>query len=147
MVDTLTRRKRSWNMSRIRGEDTQPEKAVRSALHRMGFRFALHRRDLPGKPDIVLPRHRVIVFVHGCFWHRHKQCKYAYKPKSRKAFWQNKFTENMRRDRRTERALRRSGWKVVIVWECWTERPEELAEKLRTLVRINLRNRLPGVHR
>ncbi|MDO9541304.1 MAG: hypothetical protein Q7J98_03160 [Kiritimatiellia bacterium] len=82
MTDILTPGKRSWNMSRIRDKNTKPEKIVRSALHRMGFRFSLHRKDLSGKPDIVLPKHRTVVFVHGCFWHRHKNCKYAYTPKS-----------------------------------------------------------------
>jgi DNA mismatch endonuclease (patch repair protein) len=96
-------------MSRIRSTDTAPERAVRSILHRMGFRFRLHRRDLPGTPDVVLPRHRTVVFVHGCFWHRHPECRYAYEPKSRQEFWRAKFAANVTRDRRHIRDLRRLG--------------------------------------
>jgi DNA mismatch endonuclease (patch repair protein) len=129
-MDTLSRERRSWNMSRIRGRDTRPEKIVRSALHRMGFRFRLHRRGLPGSPDIVLPRHRVAIFVHGCFWHRHPRCRFAYTPKSRLEFWSRKFEENKARDRRARRALRRQGWRVLTVWECQTEKPAALAEYL-----------------
>ena len=105
-------------MSRIRDRDTKPEKVVRSALHRMGFRFRLHRRDLPGSPDIVLPKHGAVIFVHGCFWHRHARCRYAYTPKSRVEFWQRKFQQNVERDRRVQRELRRLGWKIIVVWEC-----------------------------
>ncbi|MBU1162905.1 MAG: DNA mismatch endonuclease Vsr, partial [Proteobacteria bacterium] len=86
-MDIISKEKRSWNMSRIRGKDTKPEIIVRSMLHRMGYRFRLHRKDLPGKPDIVLPKYKTVIFVHGCFWHRHKGCKYAYTPKSRVKFW------------------------------------------------------------
>lgn len=130
MVDRLTVRERSWNMSRIRGKDTKPEMAVRSVLHRMGFRFRLHRKDLPGKPDIVLPKHNTVVFVHGCFWHRHKDCKYAYTPKSRVKFWQAKFKENSSRDRRDQAALRAAGWNVVVVWECELRDLDRLATRL-----------------
>lgn len=129
-METLSKRRRSWNMSRIRGADTQPEKSVRSLLHRMGCRFRLHRRDLPGTPDIVLPKHRTVVFVHGCFWHRHAACKYAYTPKSRIAFWQKKFKENCERDRRHNRQLRRRGWHVVTVWECDVQRLDRLQRRL-----------------
>lgn len=117
-MDSLSKERRSWNMGRIRGKDTKPEKVVRSMLHRMGYRFRLHRRDLPGKPDIVLPKYRTVVFVHGCFWHRHKGCKYAYEPKTRKRFWQQKFDENVARDRAARRALCRLGWTSIVVWEC-----------------------------
>lgn len=129
-MDRLTKEHRSWNMSRIRGGDTKPEKIVRSTLHRMGYRFRLHRRDLPGTPDIVLPRHRTVIFVHGCFWHRHPRCKYAYTPKSRQAFWEEKFAANVVRDQRTQRRLRRMGWRVIVVWECEARKPERLVEKL-----------------
>ena len=107
-------------MSRIRGTNTTPERIVRSVLHRMGYRFRIHRKDLPGKPDIVLPKHRLVFFVHGCFWHRHRRCKYAYTPKSHKEFWESKFRENVRRDRHVERQLRDIGWHVIMVWECET---------------------------
>ena len=123
MVDRLSPEHRSWNMSRIRGRNTQPELAVRSALHRAGYRFRLHRKDLPGRPDIVLPKHRTVVFVHGCFWHRHPGCRFAYTPKSRVAFWQKKFDDNVARDRRNVRALRALGWRVITVWECQTGSP------------------------
>ena len=117
-MDILTKEKRSWNMSRIRGKDTKPEKIVRSVLHKDGFRFRLNRKDLPGKPDIVLPKYQSVIFVHGCFWHRHPRCRFAYNPKSRVKFWQNKFSENVERDRFVKKELRKMGWKVIVVWEC-----------------------------
>ena len=117
-MDRISKAHRSWNMSRIRGKDTTPERLVRSALHRMGYRFRLHRKDLPGKPDIVLPKHRVVIFVHGCFWHRHPRCRYATTPKTNRTFWNAKFKANIERDRRVRRELRKLGWKVVVVWEC-----------------------------
>lgn len=123
MVDRLTREHRSWNMSRIRGRNTAPEKQVRSALHRAGYRFRLHRQDLPGRPDIVLPKHHTVIFVHGCFWHRHKNCRFAYTPKSRVRFWQDKFQSNVERDRRNVRALRALGWRIMTVWECEAASP------------------------
>ena len=130
MVDRLTVSHRSWNMSRIGGKDTKPEKIVRSLLHRMGYRFRLHRKDLPGKPDLVLPKYHTVVFVHGCFWHRHKGCKYAYTPKSRPEFWQAKFDANVDRDRRAQRELRRRGWRVLTIWECQTAQLQSLARRL-----------------
>ena len=120
MVDRISREHRSWNMSRIRSRDTKPEKIVRSLLHRMGYRFRLHRKDLPGKPDIVLPKYQTVIFVHGCFWHRHPRCRFAYTPRSRVHFWQKKFADNIARDQRVRRQLRRLGWKVIVVWECQT---------------------------
>ena len=118
MTDIVSGRRRSEMMAGIRGRDTAPERAVRRVAHRMGLRFRLHRKDLPGRPDLVFPRHRLAVFVHGCFWHRHEGCRYAYTPKSRVAFWTRKFAENVTRDRRNEDALRDLGWRVLIVWEC-----------------------------
>jgi len=141
MTDILTPQKRSWNMSRIRCKDTKPERLVRSLLHRMGFRFVLHRKNLPGKPDVVLPKHGIAVFVHGCFWHRHKGCKYAYTPKSRIKFWLNKFRDNTQRDKRNKIALRKIGWRVVTVWECWTEKPDLLSKKLEVLMNVRKRCR------
>ncbi len=104
-MDSLTDDQRSWNMSRIKGRNTKPELAVRSLLHRKGFRFRLHRKDLPGIPDIVLPRFMTIILVHGCFWHRHSGCRYAYIPKSRAEFWQEKFVKNVNRDEEVRKAL------------------------------------------
>ena len=135
MTDRLTKERRSWNMSRIRGRDTTPELRVRSLLHSLGYRFRLHVASLPGKPDIVLPKWKRIVLVHGCFWHRHSGCKFAYTPKSRLSFWTNKFTENVKRDLRTERQLRELGWRVVTVWECQICHPERLAKRLTARIR------------
>jgi DNA mismatch endonuclease (patch repair protein) len=117
MVDTLTPERRSWNMSRIRSKNTKPEIMVRSILHRLGYRFSLHRK-LPGRPDIVLPKYRAVIFVHGCFWHRHKGCRDASKPGTRPEFWQKKFSDNTSRDKRNCAELRKLGWEVIVIWEC-----------------------------
>ncbi|MBK6486122.1 MAG: DNA mismatch endonuclease Vsr [Gemmatimonadetes bacterium] len=118
MADIVDRATRSRMMAGIGGKDTAPELAVRRFLHREGFRFRLHRRDLPGRPDIVLPRYGVVVLVHGCFWHRHTRCRYATTPASNREFWIAKFQQNVSRDRRNARDLRRLGWRPVVVWEC-----------------------------
>jgi len=120
-------------MAAIRSGDTRPEMAVRSFLHKHGFRFRLHARALPGRPDVVLVRYRTVIFVHGCFWHRHARCRYAYVPKSNVAFWRAKFRENQRRDARAQRALKTLGWDVVVVWECRTS-PADL-ERLAVAIR------------
>ncbi|HZT26468.1 MAG TPA: very short patch repair endonuclease [Pseudolabrys sp.] len=127
--DIMSPAKRSALMSRIRGRDTGPERVVRKLLHAMGYRFRLHARDLPGRPDIVLRSRRVAVFVHGCFWHRH-DCGLAYTPKTRREFWQRKFDDNVRRDRRTRGELEAAGWRVIIVWECQLDDPAALADRL-----------------
>ena len=129
-MDTLSPSRRSWNMSQIKCRNTAPELKVRSALHRAGFRFRLHRRDLPGTPDIVLPRYRTVIFVHGCFWHRHEGCKFAYTPKSRTEFWEEKFSRNMERDRRKILQLQQAGWNVEIIWECETTDVVNLSRRL-----------------
>jgi len=118
MADTISAERRSWNMSRIRGRDTGPELRLRSLLHRAGFRFRLHAKDLPGKPDIVLPKYHTVIFVHGCFWHRHEGCRYATTPSTRAEFWQAKFDGNVERDNRNRAALEAAGWTVMTVWEC-----------------------------
>jgi len=105
-------------MSRIRSRDTNPEKKLRSLLHKAGYRFRIHVRQLPGRPDIVLPKYRTVIFVHGCFWHRHAGCKYAYTPKSRIEFWENKFLGTIERDLKKTNALVTTGWQVLVVWEC-----------------------------
>lgn len=132
MTDIVSRKARSALMSRIKGRDTKPELAVRRLLHAMGYRFRLHLGRLPGSPDIVLPRYHSVILVHGCFWHRHG-CARTYSPKTRKLFWQRKFESNRVRDRRTVRALRSSGWRVLTVWECQTEADtlDRLATRLR----------------
>jgi DNA mismatch endonuclease (patch repair protein) len=131
MTDTMTPEKRSALMSKIRGTDTRPEMAVRRMLHAFGYRFRLHRRDLPGSPDVVLPSRRTVLFVHGCFWHRHEGCKRATTPGTRTEFWLDKFSANKARDARNESRLRESGWTVETVWECETLRPEILENRLR----------------
>ena len=108
---------RSRNMAAIKSRDTTPELAVRRALHAAGLRFRLHRRDLPGRPDIVLPRYRSAVFVHGCFWHRHS-CRFFVWPKTRAVFWREKILGNERRDKCAQSSLRKAGWRVIVVWEC-----------------------------
>ena len=129
-MDRLTQQHRSWNMSRIRGRHTKPELAVRSLLHRMGYRFRLHVKSLPGTPDIVLPKYNTAIFVHGCFWHRHRRCRYAYKPKSRHEFWASKFEDNVKRDAEVRADLRSMKWRVVVVWECELRDLDSLANRL-----------------
>ena len=134
MTDIVDSKRRSENMSRIKGRDTAPELAVRRIAHGLGLRFRLHRKDLPGRPDLVFPKHRLAVFVHGCFWHRHDGCRYAYTPKSRSAFWTNKFAGNVARDQRKEEALRNLGWQVLVIWECETRDEENIKQSLTTRV-------------
>jgi DNA mismatch endonuclease, patch repair protein len=124
MPDVHTREQRSFNMSRIRNRNTRPEMIVRSIAHRMGYRFRLHRKDLPGKPDLVFAGKRKIIFVHGCFFHMH-DCRYGQvKPSTNSEFWQNKRLSNVERDRRNVEALTNDGWEVLTVWECQTKKAE-----------------------
>lgn len=126
MADIVDRQRRSEIMSRIGPRDTAPELAVRSMAHRMGFRFRVHRKELPGRPDLVFARHRLAVFVHGCFWHRHHGCKNATMPKTRPEFWQRKFRGNVERDRRNCEQLARLGWRTLVIWECEAEDPARI---------------------
>jgi len=138
MVDTVTSEQRSWNMSRIKGKNTSPELTLRSLLHKAGFRFRLHRKDLPGSPDIVLPRYQTVIFVHGCFWHRHQECRNVTMPSSRREFWAKKFDENMARDVKNRTVLESAGWKVYIVWECELRyEPQETLQRLLENIRSN----------
>lgn len=118
MVDTLTEKGRSKRMSLIRSSNTKPERVIRRALHKRGLRFTLGNKQLPGKPDLVFPKYKVALFVHGCFWHRHANCKVASTPKSNIEFWQAKFDRNVERDEKAKNALETAGWRVKIVWEC-----------------------------
>ena len=118
MADVFDSATRSRMMSGIRGKDTKPEILVRQYLHARGFRYRLHSKKLPGKPDLVLPKYRAAIFVHGCFWHRHQNCRLAYKPKSRKEFWQTKFEQNIARDKKAVEKLLAQGWRVMTIWEC-----------------------------
>jgi DNA mismatch endonuclease, patch repair protein len=117
-VDTFSKTERSEIMRRVRSKDTTPEMAVRSLLHRLGFRFRLHCKNLPGKPDIVLPKHKAVIFIHGCFWHRHPGCSRASTPATRKGYWLPKFGRTVERDKRNQDELHRAGWNVIVVWEC-----------------------------
>jgi DNA mismatch endonuclease (patch repair protein) len=134
LVDVATPQQRSFNMSRIRSRNTKPEKMVRSIVHGLGYRYGLHKADLPGKPDIVLVRHRKVIDVHGCFFHMHK-CRYGnVVPATNAKFWRTKRLSNVARDRRNLRALRREGWKVLIVWECQTREPESLLKRIQSFL-------------
>jgi DNA mismatch endonuclease (patch repair protein) len=130
MTDVFTKSKRSEVMSRIKGRNTKPELAIRSLLHRMGYRFRLHRADLPGKPDIVMSRFKTVVFVHGCFWHRHKDSRFAYTPKSRTDFWLKKLESYVSRDIQVKSDQELLGWRVITVWECELRELDLLSRKI-----------------
>lgn len=117
-------------MARVRSKDTAPELIVRKIVHALGYRFRLHRKDLPGRPDLVLPRHHAVIFVHGCFWHRHHDCRRASLPKSRTEFWRSKLARNSERDAIAQRQLRAAGWRVLVVWECQTKNLDRLRGRL-----------------
>jgi len=134
MADHLTKDKRSWNMSRIRSKDTKPEIIVRSLLHKMGYRFRLYRKDLPGKPDIVLPKYKIVIFVHGCFWHRHKGCKRCTTPTTNQKYWLPKLEHNIAKDKENRKKLKSLGWQSIIVWECEVKNKVKIAEKLHRLI-------------
>lgn len=118
MTDRISKKKRSWNMSRIRSKDTKPEIKVRSYLFKLGFRFRKNVQKLPGKPDIVLPKYSTVIFINGCFWHHHQGCRYAYIPKTRTKFWLDKFSKNLENDKKNKVILQQLGWNVVVIWEC-----------------------------
>ncbi len=133
-MDRFTPEKRRRIMASVRSHDTEPEKPVRSMLHRMGFRFRLHVSRLPGKPDIALTRHKKAVFVHGCFWHGHKNCSRAARPATNTAFWNKKIDGNMKRDARVKGQLRTLGWKICTVWQCQIRRRDGLQRKLKAFM-------------
>jgi DNA mismatch endonuclease, patch repair protein len=136
MTDVLTAAQRSYNMSRIRGSDTAPEMRVRRFLHAMGFRYRLHGKELPGKPDLVFAGARAVLFVHGCFWHMHR-CKYGKPaPATNTDFWARKRRSNVERDKRNRAALRADGWRVFEIWECHTRDEERMAARLDALVKF-----------
>lgn len=130
-LDPLTKRQRSARMALVKAKDTHPELVVRKAVWGLGFRYRLHAPDIPGKPDIVLPRLRSVIFVHGCFWHRHAGCARTRVPKTRAPFWMAKFAGNVARDRATRARLTRAGWRSLVIWECMSEKPGALEERLR----------------
>lgn len=131
MADVFNEEQRSWIMSRIHGRDTKPELVVRKRLHAMGYRYRLHSSKLPGKPDIVLTRHRKVIFIHGCFWHGHADCKRSRRPTSNVEFWQAKIGRTMERDRQNLAALVEAGWQVLTLWTCEIRKSELLEKKLR----------------
>lgn len=131
MTDHVNRGKRSLIMAAVRSKDTKPELEVRSLVHALGYRYRLHVDSLPGKPDLVFPGRHKIIFVHGCFWHRHARCRYATSPKTRSKFWQEKFCTNVARDRRTRQELKKLGWSILTVWQC------ELKNRKKLEVRID----------
>lgn len=135
MTDVLTPEQRSRNMAAIRNRDTKPELRVRRALHVLGYRYRLHRSDLPGKPDIVLPKYKTVVFIHGCFWHRHDCPMGRPKPATNAAFWEEKRSRNVQRDREHVALLRGSGWTVYTIWECQTRSAEKLSRAISVLDR------------
>jgi len=123
-------------MSRIQAKNTKPEIRVRSYLHELGFRFRLHSKVLPGKPDIVLKKYSTVIFVHGCFWHRHRNCKYSYSPKTNKEKWAKKFKDNIKRDEIVIKKLKNLGWKIIIIWECYTKDKKLLNTEITKLVKM-----------
>jgi DNA mismatch endonuclease, patch repair protein len=134
-MDVVDKATRSRMMGGIGGKNTIPELLVRSALHRAGLRFRIHGRGLPGRPDIVLRKHQTVIFVHGCFWHRHAGCRYATTPATNKPFWSRKFSDNVGRDARNRSALRKAGWRVLTVWECETRKPGALGRLISRVLR------------
>lgn len=132
MTDIVDQQTRSRMMSGIRGKNTKPELALRQALHARGFRFRLHSGKVYGRPDLVLPKHRAAVFVHGCFWHRHEGCRYATVPATRPEFWRAKFDANAARDSSVRTRLLQDGWRVATVWECAFRKPESMNNAVRT---------------
>ena len=130
MVDKISTKRRSWNMSLIRSRDTSPERAVRRTLRDLGYTYRLHRKNLPGKPDVVLPKYRIAIFVHGCFWHQHTGCIDCSNPKTNRKYWRPKLFANIQRDRKYRRLLRRRGWWPVVIWECQTQKVEKLRARL-----------------
>ncbi|WP_461640011.1 very short patch repair endonuclease [Labilibaculum euxinus] len=133
MTDTHSKETRSYNMSRIKGKNTKPELVVRKFLFANGFRYRLHAKNLPGKPDIVLPKYKTVIFVNGCFWHGHQNCKYFVPPKTRTEWWLQKITNTQNRDRQAQTELQSLGWRVITIWECELK-PKKVEERLNALI-------------
>lgn len=138
MSDHLSKEQRSWNMSRIRSTNTKPERIVRSLLHQMGYRFRIYKKDLPGKPDIVLSKYKTVIFIHGCFWHRHKRCKRCTTPSTNQEYWIPKLEHNAIKDKINQKLLKKEGWKTIVVWECEVKKTNKLMKKLDKILKANL---------
>ena len=136
MTDVHTKKRRSKYMAAIRSKNTKPEITVRKTMYKMGLRYRLHRKDLPGKPDIVLGPVKLALFINGCFWHRHVNCKYAYNPKTRKNFWNKKFTDTIKRDIKNNIELEKLGWKSVVIWECETQDQDSLRDQILKIIKL-----------
>jgi len=136
MTDVFSKVKRSEIMRKIKGANTVPEMLVRSMIHRMGYRFRLHSKELPGRPDIVLPKHRKVIFVNGCFWHRHYRCNRATLPDTNKTFWEKKIDRNVERDKEVRKKLRAQGWKVLTIWQCQIKNPTKMRRKIESFLEM-----------
>ena len=136
MTDVHTKKQRSKNMAAIISKNTKPEITVRKTMYKIELRYRLHRKDLPGKPDIVLGPVKLALFVNGCFWHRHVNCKYAYNPKTRKNFWNKKFTDTIKRDIKNNIELEKLGWKSVVIWECETQDQDSLRDQILKIIKL-----------
>ena len=134
MTDHLSKELRSWNMSRISSKNTKPELIVRSLLHKMGYRFRLHKKNLTGNPDIVLAKYKTVIFVNGCFWHRHMNCKNCTTPSTNQQFWKDKFSKTQLRDQNNIKKLKRNGWNPIVIWECETYNFKKLQSKITRLI-------------
>lgn len=132
LADRITTRRRSENMRRIKSHDTKPEMIVRRLVHAMGYRYRLHQKDLPGRPDMVFSRKRKVIFIHGCFWHQHNRsdCPFSHQPKSNNSYWDTKLSRNVERDKNVRQKLEELGWEVLIIWECEIKKSLELSNKL-----------------
>lgn len=133
-MDRISKDQRSALMGRIKGKNTRPEMVARRMAHSLGYRFRLHRRDLPGTPDLTFPRFRCVIFVHGCFWHQHAECRRSTMPKSRQDYWQPKLARNVERDQAAMDKLKQRGWRVLVIWECEVEKLDQLRERLSTFL-------------
>lgn len=137
MGEKLSKEKRSWNMKQVRSKDTEPELIIRRHLHNMGYRFRLHRKDICGCPDIVLPKYKTVIFVNGCFWHQHTGCNRSKMPEANREFWINKLNNNKLRDKRNYRKLQKQGWKVIIIWQCKIKNITSIIKKLEKIKEMN----------
>ena len=136
-MDTVSKKKRSEIMSNIRSKDTLPERKVRKLVFSLGYRYRLHYKKLPGKPDLAFPRIKKVIFVHGCFWHQHKKCSISHKPLSNKSYWHKKLDRNVKRDKENRNKLSKLDWKSLVIWECQTKKPQAILKKINAFLSTN----------